>query len=162
VTEEIVTRNVTNTLTPIGIEVINVRQLLDSDSRMSLSKWTVEFRIHASFTLMGVSRNRKVLFDNGGAQLHYHGDFCEAHSLCKKCLGSLIPVNTRDMDIYCFCSKYKRSIGTPEDRVLSKKAKVTGFASRMGRAHPPRASTAQAPAPSAAIGSGVARMNTIG
>ena len=168
-TEEIITPIVTNLLAPAGIVVINVRQLLDSSSRMRLQKWVIEFRVSKTFDLMEVTRNKKVLFDNGSANMHYCQDFCDAHEICKECLGSKIPINVRDRDIYCYCRKTKKDIGTPEARQSTKKARKAGFESRMARANAARPSTSQTTAaaaprssPAPSIATGVARMNTTG
>jgi hypothetical protein len=168
-TEETIKPILTNLLAPAGIVVVNVRQLLDSNSRMSLQKWVIEFRAAKTFDLPEVTRIKKVPFDNGNANLHYCQDFCDAHEICKQCLGSKVHVNVRDRDIYCLCRKFKKDIGTPEARQTSKKAKSSAFASRMARANGPRPSTSQttpAAAPRAtpalpdSVAAAAARMNT--
>jgi hypothetical protein len=118
---------------------------------------------------MEVTRNKKVFFDNGSANMHYCHDFCDAHQICKQCLGSTVPVNTRDRDIYCICRKFKKDIGTPEARMTGRKANKAGFESRMARTNAGRNPTSPAAPPlrvatasaaGAELAAGINRMNT--
>jgi hypothetical protein len=168
-TKETITPIVTNLLAPAGVIVVNVRHLLDSSSRMRLQKWVIEFRVSKAFDLSEVTRNKKVHFETGNAIIHYGKDFCNAHQICGDCLGSLVPANTRDRDVYCICRKFKKEIGSPEARETNKKSNKIGFEARMRRsvaahkpapqaAPPPQVATASAPG--AALAAGISRMNT--